>query len=194
VPPGIRAGDVFLAQVAVADATATNVPAAPSGWTFVRNDAIGNGNKITSWLYFHVAGSSEPASYSWKIASQYAAGVMGAWRGASASSPVDQSSGAAAAGASPLSAAAPSLTPSNNNELQVYFYCSQNFLAPVISEPGAITSLANIASSKEGFTLAFGQLAAPPEGMASPTYVAMSTFSRATPVLTAQAVLLRAGP
>jgi Galactose oxidase, central domain/Kelch motif len=193
VPNGIQSGDVFLAQIVIADATGTNVPTAPSGWTFIRDDFVGNGNKMTSWLYFHVAGSSEPATYGWKIASQYAAGLMGAWRGAS-SSPIDLASGTTAAGPSPVSAAAPSLTPSNNNELQVYFYGSQNFNSPTITEPAAITSLANIESAKEGFTLAFGDLAAPPEGTASPTYTAMSTFPLAKPVLTAQAVLLRAGP
>jgi len=193
VPHGTLSGDVFLAQIVIADATGTNLPTPPTGWSLIRDDNVGNGNKITSWLYFHVAGSSEPASYSWKIAPQYAAGLMGAWRGVS-SLPIDQSSGATAAGPSPVSAAAPSLTPSNNNELQVYFYGSQNFNSPFVTEPAAITSRANIESSREGFTLAFGDLAAPSQGTPSPTYTAMSSFPRAMPVLTAQAVLLRAGP
>jgi hypothetical protein len=193
VPHGTLSGDVFLAQIVLADATGTNVPTAPVGWSFIRDDSVSNGNRITSWLYSHVAGSSEPATYSWKIASQFAAGVMGAWRGTSAV-PIDQVSGATAAGPSPVSAAAPSLTPNGNNELQVYFYGSQNFNSPLVIEPAAITSRANIESSKEGFTLAFGDLAAPSQGIPSPTYTAMSSFPRAMPVLSAQAVLLRAGP
>jgi hypothetical protein len=99
-----------------------------------------------------------------------------------------------AAGPSPLSDAAPSLTPAINNELQVYFYGSQGVSAPTIGEPGAITARSNIKSSKEGFTLAFGDLAAPAAGTASPTFAATSSLASGLPVTTAQAVLLRPGP
>jgi hypothetical protein len=194
LPPNVIAGDLLVAQIALWDGSGTNVPVAPAGWTSIRDDSISNSNKITSWLYYHVAGGSEPASYSWRISAQYAVGVMGAWRGASSSSPIDKTSGATAAGPSPLSDAAPSLTPAINNELQIYFYGSQSIAAPTISEPGAITQRANIKSSKEGFTLAFGDLAAPSEGTASPTYVATASFPSGTPVMAAQAVLLRPGP
>ncbi len=194
-PSGVLSGDVLLAQIVVYDAAGTNVPTAPSGWATVRHDAVNNGNKLTSWLYLHVAGASEPVSYSWQLASQYAAGVMGAWRGAS-SSPLDQSSGSTAAGSSPVTDAAPSLTPAVTNELQVYFYGSQNSAAPTITEPGAIAQRANDMSSKEGFTLAFGDLNAPPGGTASPTFIAMASaqIAGSKPVMTAQAVLLRPAP
>jgi hypothetical protein len=195
IPPGVQAGDIMLAQIVVYDAAGTNVPTAPSGWATVRHDAVNNGNKLTSWLYLHVAGASEPVSYSWQLASQYAAGVMGAWRGAS-SSPLDQSSGSTAAGSSPVTDAAPSLTPAVTNELQVYFYGSQNSAAPTITEPGAIAQRANDMSYKEGFTLAFGDLNAPPGGTASPTFIAMASaqIAGSKPVMTAQAVLLRPAP
>jgi hypothetical protein len=193
LPPNVMPGDVLVSQLALWDGVGSNVPTAPAGWTLIRHDSVSNANKITSWLYYHVAGSSEPASYSWHITSQYVAGVMGAWRGA-ASSPIDQSSGASAAGVSPISAAAPSLTPANGNEFQIYFYASQSAAAPTISEPGAITQRANLKSSKEGFTLAFGDLAAPAKGTASPTYSAMASFASGIPVMTSQAVLLRPGP
>ena len=183
-PAGVISGDVLLAQIVVYDGTGTNKPTAPTGWTFIRDDFISNGNLITSWLYYKVAGASEPGSYSWTISSQYAAGVMGAWRNASAT-PFDQSSGETATG----SAAAPSLKPSFDGELQVYFYGSQTGgTGPTITEPAAITSRANDPSSKEGFTLAFGDLAAPGQGIASPTYTAKSSS-----VLSAQAVLLIPG-
>ncbi len=191
-PTGVISGDVMLAQIVIYDGTGTNVPSAPTGWTVIRHDSASNGNNITSWLYYKVRMSGETAtSYSWNIASQYAAGVMGAWRGASGA-PFDKSSGATASG-NPALAAAPSLMPSHNGELQVYFYASQNFAAPVISEPGAITSRANDRSSREGFALAFGDLAAPAQGVASPAYTASSSGSGGV-VLTAQAVLLIAGP
>jgi outer membrane protein assembly factor BamB len=114
---------------------------------------------------------------------------MGAWRGATVP-PLDSASGATAAGNSPLSGAAPSLTPANNNELQVYFYDSQSSTGPAITLPGAITRRLNATSSKEGFSLAFGDLAAPAAGSASSTYTATATLTGGVPVLTAQAVLL----
>jgi hypothetical protein len=97
LPPGIQSGDTLLAQLLVYDGDGSNAPMAPAGWSVIRNDAVTNSiNKMTSWLYFKVAGSNEPASYSWQINLQYAAGVMRAWRGASVVSPIEQSSGATA--------------------------------------------------------------------------------------------------
>jgi len=160
----------------------------------IRHDSASNGNRISSWLYYKLAGVNEPKSYTWNVGLQYAAGVMGAWRGASAVSPIDQSSGATAAGNSPVSALAPSMTPSTNNEREVYFYGSQAPSAPTIVEPGAITSRSNTMSAKEGFTLAFGDDAAPPAGNPSPIYAAMAILNGSSPVITAQAVLLRLGP
>jgi hypothetical protein len=62
-------------------------------------------------------------------------------------------------------------------EFQVYFYAGQNLRAPVIAQPSAIASLANDPSSKEGFTLAFGNLVAPFGGIASPVYNASASGS-----------------
>jgi hypothetical protein len=194
VPAGIQSGDVLIAQIAIFDAVGGNVPAIPSGWTQIRHDSGFVSNRITTWLYFHVAGGSEPPSYSWNISSQFAAGVMGAWRGVSMPTPIDQSSGTTAGGPSPVSASAPSLTPAHNNELQLYFYASQSASAATITEPAAITQRSNTMSTKEGFTLAFGDLAAPPQGNASPTYTATATLASNSPVMSAQAVLLRLGP
>jgi hypothetical protein len=194
MPPGIQSGDVLLAQVVVYDGLGTNLPAEPLGWTSIRHDSVANQSKITSWLYYKIAGASEPASYTWSLASQYAAGVMGAWRGASLASTIDNSSGATNAGMSPISDSAPSLTPSSNSELQVYFYGAQTSSAPTITESGAISSRSNFMSAKEGFTLAFGDLTAPPGGTTSLLYPATANFGSSILVLTAQAVLLRLGP
>ena len=163
LPSGVQSGDILLAQLVVWDGNGANVPTPPAGWTNIRHDSISNGNKITSWLYYKVAGSNEPNSFGWSLGSQYAAGIMGAWRGASLS-PIDQASGAAKAGASPLSDAAPSLIPSGNNELQLYFYGAQSGVGPAITLPGAITKRLDVTSSKEGFSIGFGDLAAPSAG------------------------------
>ncbi len=188
LPSGVASGDVLITQILIYDGSASNVPSAPGGWSMLRHDNLSsNGNQMTSWLYYHVAGGSEPGSYSWSISQQYAAALMGDWRGASGT-PIDSESGTIVPG-NPAVVAAPSLTPAHNGELQVYFYGSQNFSAPNITEPAAITSVANDRSSKEGFTIAFGQLAAPFMGNASPTYNATSSGSGPV-VLSAQAVLL----
>ena len=99
---------------------------------------------------------------------------MGAWQGVSSVSPIDNDSGATAGGASPLNDAAPSLTPAYNSELQVYFYGAQSFTGPAITLPGAITERTDVISSKEGFGLGFGDLAAPAAGKPSPTYTAIA--------------------
>ncbi len=190
LPAGVEAGDILLAQIVVWDGSGSDLITAPSGWALVRLDAVSNANKITSWLYYKVAGATEPASYGWTLGSQWAAGVMGAWRGAATVTPIDKNSGATAAGASPLTDAAPSLTPTDNSELQVYFYGSQSATGPAITLPAAITERLDIISSKEGFTVGFGDLAAPSAGTASPTYTATATLAGGKPVMTAQAILL----
>ena len=169
-------GDLMVTEVVVYD-TGANVPVAPAGWHSIRHDSVnGSGNKLTAWLYYKIASGSEPASYTWQLASQYAAGLMGAWRGNSAT-PIDKSSGAVGAGINPVFATAPSLTASHSGEWQAYFYTSQSATAPTISQPGAINRRANIKSTREGFAIAFGDLTAPPSGTASSTYVASASSS-----------------
>ena len=187
VPSGTVAGDLLIAQILIYDGTGTNTPSIPGGWSFLRHDFISNGgNQLSSWLYYKVA-ASEPGSYNWSISQQYAAGVMGAWSGVG--SPfLDGNSGATISG-NPAVVAAPSLTPSHSGEMQVYFYGAQNLKAPNLTQSSAIVTLETFPSSKEGFTLAFGQLAAPFQGNASPTYNATATGSGPV-VLSAQAVLL----
>jgi len=190
-PAAVATSDIMLAQIVVWDATGTNVPTAPGGWNLIRHDfVINNGNRITSWLYYKLAGASETGPYSWTISSQWAAGVIGAWRGASSLTPIDTSSGATAGGASPLTDAAPSLIPANNNELQVYFYGAQSNVGPSITLPALITERMDAVSSKEGYGLGFGDLAAPSAGTPSLTYTAVGTQDSGTLVMSAQAVLL----
>ena len=115
---------------------------------------------------------------------------MGDWRGV-ATAPIDSASGTAVAGSSPLSVSAPSLTPTNNNELQVYFYGAQSHAGPTVALPSVLSQRFDTASSVEGFTVAFGDLAAPSAGNASSTYSATATMSGSI-AMTAQAVLLQA--
>ena len=57
-PAGVVAGDVLLAAVAARGGPAITPPA---GWTLVRLDA--NGSTLRQAIYVHMAGASEPASY-----------------------------------------------------------------------------------------------------------------------------------
>ena len=188
LPAGVQSGDTLITQIVIHDGLASDVPTAPSGWTSIRHDSANSTSQATSWLYYRVAGASEPASYAWTITSNFAAGVMGAWRNASVA-PLENSSGAAAAGITPVSASAPSLTPNNNNDLEVYFYGSQANTAPGVTLAAALNQHFNLGSTKEGFTLAFADIAAPFAGHASPTFAATATSSGSV-ALTAQTLLL----
>jgi len=191
-PAGVQPGDTMMAQIVVHDGAGSDVPSPPSGWIGIRHDAINNLNQETSWLYYKVAGANEPPTYTWSISSNFAVGVIGVWRGASVS-PVENSSGTTASGLSSISGSAPSLTPANNHDLQIFFYGSQASSAPTLTLSNALTQRFNIASSKEGFALAFADQAAPFAGIASPSYPATANSSSFS-VLTAQAVLLVSGP
>ena len=188
-PAGVQPGDALLAEIVVYDGTASDVPTPPSGWTAIRHDSTNGGNQLTTWLYYKVAGANEPASYGWIIGTNWAAGAMGAWRGASSSSPVDISSGLAAMGATPMSGSAPSLIPANDGEMQVYFYGGQSHAGPSIGMSSALTPCFNLISSREGFSVAFADLAAPAGGTASPTYNATFSISGSA-AMSSQAVLL----
>jgi len=188
LPAGVASGDILITQVIVHDGTGTDTPIAPSGWTLIRHDSINSANLATSWLYYHLAGASEPTSYTWTIAANFAAGVMGDWRNVSIS-PVENSSGAATSGVTPISLSAPSLTPVNNNDRQIYFYGSQAALAPTVTLSSSLNKRFNVSSTKEGFTLAFGDIVAPFSGNGSPLFPATSSGSGSL-ALTAQAILL----
>ena len=166
------------------DGSGSNVPLAPIGWSAIRHDSAYNGDRISSWLYYRIAGLSEPAAYTWNINAQWAAGAMAAWRGVMAS-PIDNATGSTVVGNSPLSATPPWSSPTYGNELRICIYASQGFYAPNISPPAALTQRLNANSSKEGFTLAFGDVAA--SAGTSSSYAAAENGGG---VLAAQSILL----
>ena len=192
LPAGVKAGDTLIAQIIVHDGTASNPPTPPNGWNSIRHDSVNSTSLATSWLYYRIAGASEPASYSWLISSSFAAGVMGAWRGTT-SVPIEKNSGTATAGLSPVSVSALSLTPSNNHELQVLFYGSQAASAPALTVLNTLNQRFNVSSSNEGFALAFADTAAPFAGNASPPYPGTATVA-GNAAITAQSMLLIAAP
>jgi hypothetical protein len=67
VPTNIIAGDMMIAMVTPETANATIT--APSGWTRLFGDHNDQSFQYTLSIYWKVAGASEPASYSWSVAS-----------------------------------------------------------------------------------------------------------------------------
>lgn len=59
-PSGTQEGDIMIAMVVKKDANLPN--SVPSGWTLIGNSGPAN---CYMFLYYKVAGASEPSSYSW---------------------------------------------------------------------------------------------------------------------------------
>jgi hypothetical protein len=93
MPTGTLAGDVMVAIVAVAPHSTTI--AAPAGWTQVTSTANPSGSPTSMRVvsYFRVAGSSEPAGYTWTFSGTIggAVGGMLSFSGVDTGVPIDQS-------------------------------------------------------------------------------------------------------
>ena len=100
VPAGAMSGDLLLAQVTVNLNTSLT---APAGWTLTCSDL--NSNFVRQSLYYHLAGASEPASYSWTLSAAHGAvGTMLAYSGVDPVNPIDVSSGGIGSGSTALTA------------------------------------------------------------------------------------------
>ncbi|MGH7932027.1 MAG: hypothetical protein ACREQN_02550, partial [Candidatus Binataceae bacterium] len=141
MPSTATAGDVCVAQLAV---DAANHPVVPAGWTKVRDDV--NGLTAMQGIYWHVAGSNEPATYTWHtllLAASFT-GAIGCYSGISTAAPVDpgapQGSGATAVGTSSISA--PPITTSSNDDLVIGAFMVSPLLARqglALGLPGALS-------------------------------------------------------
>jgi hypothetical protein len=88
LPAGTTSGDVMVAHIIVQ--TAGNTIARPAGWNLVlRQDSA---SAIATATYVKVAGSSEPASYTWSFGTAgQASGGIASYIGVNTSTPVDAS-------------------------------------------------------------------------------------------------------
>ncbi len=115
-PAGVASGDVLVASVSVRGSP-TITP--PSGWTSVVDTP--NGSVIRQAVFVHVAGASEPASYTWTFSkAQSAAGGVSAYQGVDTANPIDASGGQANPSSSTI--AAPSITTTHDGDLIVGFF------------------------------------------------------------------------
>ncbi len=110
-PAGFASGDALLATVAARGAPTITPPA---GWTLVRLDA--SGSTVRQAVYVHIAGGSEPASYTFTLSSaQSAAGGILAYTGVDPVTPIDAHGGQANVASTSITA--PSITTTGANRL-----------------------------------------------------------------------------
>lgn len=116
-PAGVTLGDVLLARIANRD-NINAVITAPAGWTLIRSDQ--SASAIKSWVYWKLATSSEPASYSFgvDVSSRLAASIV-AFSGADPVNPIDTASGQKNGNSASL--ASPAITTAAANGVAVWF-------------------------------------------------------------------------
>ena len=86
-PAGTRQGDLLIAIVYMRDGSADQ---AMSGWTLQRT-VNGGASVMDTFLFFKVAGGSEPATYdvTWTTSNAEAGGMILVYRGIDAADPID---------------------------------------------------------------------------------------------------------
>lgn len=138
VPSGTAAGDVMVAVITSASGTG---PATPSGWTKVTGASSGNFSTGTVSVFTRVAGSTEPASYSWSLGGTFeASGAIGTYVGVDNTTPV-QAASIATGNSKTMSAT--SVTTSANN---AYVIAAVGYNAPTsvtVGDPSGTTRRAS---------------------------------------------------
>lgn len=138
-PTGVMAGDVLIAVV-----TTRSVPVipAPSGWSTVietKNQTI-----MQQLVFIHVAGSSEPASYTFSFAKAVSAtGGIIAYSGVDPISPIDGSAGSISASSATVTA--PSLTTTTDNAMLVALFGMARLTS--FTEPAAMNERFDVSGS-----------------------------------------------
>ncbi|HEV8656917.1 MAG TPA: hypothetical protein VGR85_15535, partial [Candidatus Limnocylindria bacterium] len=115
----LQSGDVIIAHISLRGGTSNGTITKPSAsWNLV--DRIDSGTSVTLAVYSLVAGSSEPASYTWSWSSGAvrAVGIMRNFAGVDPNAPVDGHAGATESSAS-TTHVAPSVNAAYANEMRV---------------------------------------------------------------------------
>ncbi|MDX1609971.1 MAG: DUF6701 domain-containing protein [Halofilum sp. (in: g-proteobacteria)] len=135
-PAGVAENDVMVAQLSFRGGSGVS-PTPPSGWTETRRD---DGSDIVQIAYLRVAGTSEPADYTWSMDGQrFTVAVISAYRGVDTSSPVDVHGGQTGTGSS---VTAPSVTTSVDNARLVGLFSAARGGA-FSAGPASMTTRAN---------------------------------------------------
>ena len=122
-PAGVVAGDALVAAIG---ARGNPTITAPAGWSLVRLDI--SGSTVRQAIFVHVAGGSEPASYTFGLSSaQSAAGGIVAYSGVDATAPIDAHGGQANLSSNTMTA--PSITTTGSGRMLLAFYATANATA-----------------------------------------------------------------
>jgi hypothetical protein len=147
VPAGVVAGDVMIASIA-AEGSGSFTP--PSGWSSTGLFA-GATNFGFSGVYYHVAGSSEPASYTWGLGtSRKAAGKMVSYVGVENASPIEVTSTIAGASTGTSDSAASITTTLANTKVIMDFGADYSLGTFTITPPSGTTQRASVFTSGSG--------------------------------------------
>jgi hypothetical protein len=120
-PSGTAAGDLLLAELEVDENPATVTP--PAGWTLLQDTlgAGGTGNAFHTQVWWKLAGSSEPSSYTWTVSGSPWVDVgLLAYKNVNQASPIDVSAGRDAGTTS--APTTPSVTTTAANDLVVALF------------------------------------------------------------------------
>ena len=147
VPAGVVAGDVMIASIA---AEGGGNFTAPTGWSST-NLFAGATKFGTGGVYFHVASSSEPASYSWGLGtSRKATGKIASYVGVENSSPIEVKA-TTAGNTSGTTDKAASITTTVNNTMVILDWSGVNAAgAFTITPPASTTNRATVFTSGSG--------------------------------------------
>jgi hypothetical protein len=150
LPSGVVAGDVMIASISAEGSASFTVP---SGWS-----STGLFSGITNFgfagVYFHIAGSSEPASYTWGLGtSRKASGKMVSYVGVENSSPIEVTSTSAGASTGTSDSAASITTTINNTKVLMDFSADNSVGSLTITPPAGTTQRASVFSSGTGSVL-----------------------------------------
>lgn len=116
-PAGVVAGDVLLARISNRNHS-TAVVTPPGGWAPLRSDQ--SASQLKSWVFYKVAGASEPGSYAFAIdLTSNMAGSIVAFANVDTSNPIDTHSGQKNGLTSVF--ASPAITTSAANGVAVWF-------------------------------------------------------------------------
>ena len=117
-PTGTQTGDVLLAQVTTAAATATVT--APAGWT-LQNSTADTGNNVRDLLYWRVAAANDPTSWNWTFSSSLkASGGITVYSGVDPASPINAA--AVTTNGTATNLVAPSVITTKDNTMVVATY------------------------------------------------------------------------
>jgi Galactose oxidase-like, Early set domain/Viral BACON domain len=126
-PAGTVSGDMMVAGIYVRGQGSSAIVTPPAGWALIRRTNSGSpaGADGSLLSYHKVAGSAEPASYTWTFdISRRALGGIASYSGVNTSTPIDAHGGRANAASTAVTA--PSITTTVPDTLLVGLFCLFN--------------------------------------------------------------------